>query len=161
MKCTVHVGSNTLLQCNKCGKPFCTKCLTDTPSGARCRVCADNRPLPQFVVSLTDLGKSASVSIALGLIIGILFHLVASVVPWHLHGLLYLFGLSFTGFLIGETISFLTNRKRAVILKWIAGGGTSFCWLSFHILQGSIIGLELYLLVGLIVGSALAVSRIR
>ncbi|MGC9334733.1 MAG: B-box zinc finger protein, partial [Anaerolineae bacterium] len=37
--CANHPNVETLLRCNRCGKPICTRCAVSTPVGYRCREC--------------------------------------------------------------------------------------------------------------------------
>ena len=37
--CVNHPKTETLLRCNKCGKPVCIKCVVRTPVGYRCKEC--------------------------------------------------------------------------------------------------------------------------
>jgi len=37
--CANHPNTETLLRCNKCGKPICVKCATLTDVGYRCKEC--------------------------------------------------------------------------------------------------------------------------
>ncbi len=48
--CANHPSVETLLRCNRCGKPICTRCGIRTPVGIRCRECAQLRRPPMYVV---------------------------------------------------------------------------------------------------------------
>ncbi|MFL7811219.1 MAG: tetratricopeptide repeat protein [Anaerolineae bacterium] len=37
--CANHPNVETVLRCNRCGKPICTRCAVQTPVGYRCREC--------------------------------------------------------------------------------------------------------------------------
>ena len=37
--CANHPDRETLLRCNRCGKPICTQCAIKTPVGYRCKEC--------------------------------------------------------------------------------------------------------------------------
>jgi tetratricopeptide (TPR) repeat protein len=37
--CANHPNVETVLRCNRCGKPICTRCAVSTPVGYRCREC--------------------------------------------------------------------------------------------------------------------------
>jgi hypothetical protein len=39
MYCVNHPRVETLLRCNRCGKPICPRCAVQTPVGYRCREC--------------------------------------------------------------------------------------------------------------------------
>ncbi len=39
MTCYRHPDRETLLRCNRCGRPICTECAVHTPTGFRCKDC--------------------------------------------------------------------------------------------------------------------------
>ena len=39
LHCYIHPDRETLLRCNKCGRPICTSCAVLTPTGYRCKEC--------------------------------------------------------------------------------------------------------------------------
>ncbi len=41
MVCANHPFRQTVLRCNKCGKPICLKCAVHTPVGYRCKQCVE------------------------------------------------------------------------------------------------------------------------
>ncbi|MGD2104503.1 MAG: B-box zinc finger protein [Anaerolineae bacterium] len=41
LHCVNHPKVETLLRCNKCGEPICTKCVVKTPVGYRCPACVN------------------------------------------------------------------------------------------------------------------------
>ncbi len=120
MQCAAHPSVETGLACSKCGKPICPRCLQQTPVGARCRECANLRPLPQFQISavylLRGLGAALGVGAALGLVWGLLIPFSAS----FFFGLLVGLGL---GYAVGEAVSLATNRKVGRQLQALAAGG--------------------------------------
>src|SRR5690349_7239594 len=50
MYCATHPKVETTLRCGKCGTPICPKCMVMTPVGARCRTCANVRPMAMYEV---------------------------------------------------------------------------------------------------------------
>ena len=48
--CTIHPGAETGLACGKCGNYICTRCIIQTPVGARCKNCARVATVPTFEV---------------------------------------------------------------------------------------------------------------
>ena len=53
--CANHSSVETLLRCSKCGKPICTRCIVQTPVGARCRECANVQRLPIYQVGAVSV----------------------------------------------------------------------------------------------------------
>ena len=102
MYCAKHPGVETYLRCGKCGKPICTRCIVQTPVGARCRQCAGLRKLPQFEVSPWLLGRSA----AAGLGASFVTWLLISILPY-----LRFFLSILVGFAVGEVMSRLAQRR--------------------------------------------------
>ncbi|HYN88142.1 MAG TPA: tetratricopeptide repeat protein, partial [Ardenticatenaceae bacterium] len=39
LHCSVHPDRETMLRCNRCGRPMCPECAVRTPVGLRCREC--------------------------------------------------------------------------------------------------------------------------
>lgn len=60
--CANHPNTETLLRCNKCGKPICIKCAVQTPVGYRCSECIHQ----QQKVYFNALGSDNFVALAVG-----------------------------------------------------------------------------------------------
>jgi hypothetical protein len=52
--CANHPNSETLLRCNKCGKPICMKCARQTPVGYRCTECIHQQQNVYFNAASSD-----------------------------------------------------------------------------------------------------------
>lgn len=79
--CTNHPQTETLLRCNKCGRPMCLKCVQRTPVGYRCKECLGQQRAGYYTANTID-------------------HIIAPVIAFIL-GAVGAFGLSFIGGGIG------------------------------------------------------------
>lgn len=52
--CVNHPQTETLLRCNKCGKPVCLKCVERTPVGYRCKQCLNIQQTGYYTASAQD-----------------------------------------------------------------------------------------------------------
>ncbi len=116
--CVNHPDRETLLRCNRCGKPICPECAIRHPVGLRCRECAQLRRLPtydlsprHYVLALAAGLPSAIVGVILG---GIFSRFLA--IPF-IGGLVIAFAV---GLLTAEAISRVTGYKRGVGLQVVA-----------------------------------------
>ena len=107
MQCATHPAIETELGCSRCGKPICTRCIFQTPVGARCRECANVRRIPTYNIAPLVLVRAAGAAIIAGLVFGVVW--------WFFNDLTYVFfgvvpGLA-VGFGVGEAVALSTNRR--------------------------------------------------
>lgn len=133
--CANHPNVETLLRCNKCGKPICIKCAVRTPVGYRCRECVrqqqnvyfnaeswDN-PIAfgvSFVVTLIALPLSAAILGRTG-IFGILIALFV--------------GAS-AGGILAQIIRWAVRRRRGRYLPYFALSGIIVSILTVGVILG-------------------------
>ncbi|RIK35393.1 MAG: hypothetical protein DCC55_30425 [Chloroflexi bacterium] len=137
--CANHPTVETLLRCNKCGKPICLKCAVQTPVGYRCRECVRQQQDVYFNAAEWDN------IIALG--VGFLVTLVATPLASAILGRMGFFGI-FIGLFIGASAGGLlaqiirraVGRRRGRYLPFFALAG-----ISLGVLLGSFVS---FLLVG-------------
>ncbi|MFA5316772.1 MAG: hypothetical protein WC369_05055 [Dehalococcoidales bacterium] len=165
MRCTCGSDQETSLRCSKCGKPICTRCLVQTPIGARCPECARLYKLPTYSVSTAYYLRAAAVAMVLAVVMGLIWGVVTKMVP--------LFNLNLllapvVGYIIGEVTSRAVNRKRSTGLAVIAAAGVIVSYLINLLLRlsgGLVLSLDLqfilFNLLALALGIYLAVSRLR
>ena len=155
--CPKHPGTATSLRCGKCDRPVCPQCMVHTPVGVRCQDCAQMRRLPTFEVSGSYLARGIVASLAIGtgggLVLVFLTYLGLFALPF-----LFISAVAGLGYLIGEGTSIATNRKRGRPLQFAAAAGVL---VAYAITVVAIGGIGLYDLLGLAIGVAIAVGRLR
>ncbi|MDO8491652.1 MAG: B-box zinc finger protein [Dehalococcoidia bacterium] len=165
MKCAAHPNIETNLRCGKCGKPICPKCLVQTPVGARCPECARVQRPVTYQVPARFYVRALGAGLATGFVSGIVWALVP------LAGFFLFIIAAGIGFLIGEAISRSVNLKRGLGLQIIAGISMAVSyvaqswaseWISLPLQPWVFMNLfDLYGIIALVVGVAVAVSRLH
>lgn len=117
LTCATHPNVVTYLRCGKCDTPICPLCLVHTPVGPRCRSCAQLRRLPIFQVSPEAYLLATGASLGLALVAGMLW----GALP--LGGFLSFFISPAVGYVIGEGVSRVANRRQSAGLKVLVGLG--------------------------------------
>ena len=82
--CANHPDVETLLRCNRCGKPICTRCAVRTPVGFRCKECVTELQANYFTARGYDYPIAGLVTLLASLVAGAL-------IPW-LAGFLGFYG---------------------------------------------------------------------
>ena len=116
--CKRHSGVETSISCGRCGDPICPRCVVHAPVGVRCPDCGRSTPLPMFDVSPLFLLRGIGAGVLVGLLGGTIVSIAALLVPFPYILAVLTVGL---GYLVGESISLATNRKRGNRLKLAAG----------------------------------------
>jgi hypothetical protein len=109
--CANHPNVETMLRCNRCGKPICTRCAVQTPVGYRCKQCVGQQQAIFYTGSTVDYIVGAMIALVLG---GIASALIASIGGWF-------FGLILgapIGIGIAEVVRFALRRRRSRYL-WL------------------------------------------
>ena len=116
--CKRHSGVETSIACGRCGDAICPRCMVHAPVGVRCLDCGRSRPTPTFDVSPMFLARGIGAGLVVGVVGGVIVSVVVMffVFPYLLAALIVALG-----YLVGETISLSTNRKRGMRLKLAAG----------------------------------------
>ncbi|MCY4654057.1 MAG: B-box zinc finger protein [Dehalococcoidia bacterium] len=122
--CQRHKDVETSVSCTRCGDPICPSCMVHAPVGVRCLDCARSRPIPTFDVStpflLRAIGAGVAVAVLGGAVIsGIVWLFYEGYVPTIPYVTTIL--IAALGYVIGESISLATNRKRGTRLKLVSG----------------------------------------
>ncbi len=106
--CAIHPTTETLLRCNKCGKPICPRCGIRTPVGVRCRECARLRRAPLYMVDPGHYLLAAVVALPASFLAGLIMQQV---------GIFFAFFLgAAVGGLVGEVVYRATGGKRGTHL---------------------------------------------
>ncbi len=156
LTCANHPDRETLLRCNKCGKPICISCAVRTPVGYRCTDCVRE----QQNIYFNAMGRDNIVALAVGFALTLI---VAPIVGFLL-GSIGFFGF-FIAFIIGSGAGTLVariirravgNRRGRKLPHWALAGiilGVA-PWAFFFLLTGGRAFLMLLLFAGLTIASA-------
>jgi hypothetical protein len=109
--CANHPGVETLLRCNRCGKPICVQCAVRTPTGYRCQECVRGQQKVFNTARWSDYPLAFIAAALLGLGASLLASLVSSLgfIGW----ILIVIGAPSAGMLIAEGVRLVTRRRRA------------------------------------------------
>ncbi len=113
MRCARHPNQETNLQCARCGKSICTKCMVYTSVGLRCPECARERRSGINAPSQSNVLRAAAVAGGVALVLGGLWGLFPA------YGFWIALLLGFGG---GELVSNAANRRRGPELQSVAAG---------------------------------------
>jgi len=129
--CANHPNVQTLLRCNRCGKPICTRCAVQTPVGYRCKQCVSQQRAVYFTGGASDYLIGGLIAAVLGGLACLVISLLRGA---------WFFGLILgptVGVGIAEVVRWAVRRRRSQRL-WLAVGG--------GILLGSLPALVVFLL---------------
>ena len=133
--CANHPNAPTLLRCNRCEKPICSKCAVQTPTGYRCRECVRGQQKTFETAQLLDVPLAFIVSFGISFI----GSLIAGAM-----GFFVIFIAPIVGTIIAEAARAVTRRRRSQRLFLSVGIGTflgALPWLLRDLLFGLSIGL--------------------
>jgi len=153
--CPRHPRVETGLRCSKCEQPICPRCAVQTPVGARCRDCARLKRVPTYEVSPILYLRGLGAALGAGLALGIAWLYLAGALRLFLF--LDLLLAAGVGYLIAEAVTRSARYKRGPMLQAAASLGMVLAYLP----QALVRGFQLPDLLGLIIGLAVAISRLR
>ncbi len=120
--CANHPNVETLLRCNKCGKPICTKCAVRTAVGFRCKECIRAQQGIYYNAEVWDNPIALIVSLAVTMI--------ATPIAGRLLGGFGILGIilalvigSGAGGLLAQIIRTAVQRRRGRLLPYFALAG--------------------------------------
>lgn len=124
--CATHPNVETGLACGRCGRYICPRCMIQTPVGSRCRDCARVRRSPVFDVSTRQYLLAALAAVGMGVILGV----VGSILRLEFGRFPFVTGIlaAGVGYIVGEVVSRVTNRKRGLGLSIIAAAGVAIAF---------------------------------
>ncbi len=156
--CAAHPGVETALQCGRCEKYICPRCMVQTPVGARCRDCAQLRRIPTYNIPASFMLRGAGAAMVSGAVAGGAWWLFNPITP-------FLFGVPMglgVGYAVGEAISLATNRKAGPPLQAMAVAGVLVAFFVRNAAIGEIIPRsDVAGLIAVIVAVMVAVGRVR
>jgi uncharacterized protein YqgC (DUF456 family) len=129
--CANHPNVQTLLRCNRCGKPICTRCAVQTPVGYRCKQCLGQQQAVFYTGGARDYVIGGLLAFILGGLAGLVMSLLRGA---------WFFGLILgptVGIGVAEAVRWAVRKRRSRYLWLVVGGG---------ILLGSLPGLLLALI---------------
>jgi hypothetical protein len=110
--CANHPGVETVLRCNRCGKPICARCAVQTPVGYRCKQCVGQQQAVYYSGGVADYAIGGILALLLG---GIASYIVTILGAW------------FIALILGPTIGIglaelvrLAVRRRRSRYLWLA-----------------------------------------
>ncbi|MFC2037367.1 tetratricopeptide repeat protein [Chloroflexota bacterium] len=152
--CANHPNVETMLRCNRCGKPICTRCAVQTPVGYRCKECVGQQQAAFYTGGALDYVIGGILGLVLG---GIAAFLVTLTGLWFIALIL---GPA-VGIGIAEAVRFAVRRRRSRNLWLVVGICIVLGSLPALLLNlGSLLGLVVFgLFLVLAVGAATARLR--
>ena len=114
--CANHPNVETMLRCNRCGKPICTRCAVQTPVGYRCKECVGQQQAAFYSGSAFDYVIGGVIALVLGSIASYLMTLLGA----------WFFALILgptIGIGIAELVRLAVRRRRSKYLWLVVGGG--------------------------------------
>jgi hypothetical protein len=155
--CANHPHTETVLRCNRCSKPICTRCAVSTPVGYRCRECVGQQQAAYYSGGAVDYLIGGAIAVLLGGIASFLMTMMGG--AWFLALIL---GPTL-GIGIAELVRLAVRRRRSRHL-WavvaggvIAGAAPALLWalLAMNLWTIASLGIFLFLSVGA------AIARLR
>jgi tetratricopeptide (TPR) repeat protein len=110
--CAYHPTVETMLRCNRCGKPICTRCARLTPVGYRCRECLGQQQAAFYTGGALDYFLGGAVALVLG---GIASALMSVIGAWFFALIL---GPT-AGIGIAEAVRLAVRRRRSRYLATV------------------------------------------
>ncbi len=174
MYCTNHPQTETLLRCNKCGRPMCLKCVERTVVGYRCKECLGQQRVGYYNATGLDYIFAGVVGLILATIAGVAVAFISGALGIMGWILLAIFGGPLGGAIVSESIRAVIGRRRgryiwlvgcaAVVIGGLAGGlgpgalGALVALLAGETQLAARVGLSLLLNIGFWIYLVLAVG---
>lgn len=133
--CANHPHIETLLRCNKCGKPICMKCAVQTPVGYRCRECVRQQQDVYFNAESWD----NPIALAVAYVVTVIALPLSAVILGRtgFFGILIaLFVGASAGGILAQVIRWAVRRRRGRYLPYFALSGIILGILSVGLFLG-------------------------
>ncbi len=110
--CYNHPGVETMLRCNRCGRPICVKCAVRTPIGYRCKDCVRGQQRIFETATGVDYLVAFLVGGFLSTVASVLVALITSAGGYFAWFIIFAAAPT-AGIGIAEVLRFVTRRHRA------------------------------------------------
>jgi hypothetical protein len=159
--CATHPDIESELQCGRCEKFICPRCMVQTPVGARCRDCARMRRLPMYSLGPAHTARVVGAALGIGVAVGLAWGRLIPALG--LLGFFLIFIGMFAGYGMANVMDWAGGRKRGPVVQWSAVGGIVVAYLVRNLaLVGSpIIINDIWGLIFVAVASVTAWNRLR
>lgn len=137
--CATHPTTETLLRCNKCGKPICMKCATLTDVGYRCKECIRSQQDVYFNAESWD----NPIAFGVGFVVAAIATPILSAILGFggFFGFIFAFILgSGAGGILSQIIRKAVNRRRGRYMRFFAIGGVVL-GMVFGTFAGALLGI--------------------
>jgi hypothetical protein len=142
--CANHPDTETLLRCNRCGKPICLKCATLTDVGYRCKECIRGVQASYYNAQPADNPIAFAIAAVAAALAAPLVGLILGMVGFF--GLIIAFMVGgAAGGVLAQLIRTAVSRRRGRYLRYYA-------------IAGVVTGVLLWMVVGLILTGRLQLN---
>ena len=155
--CAEHTETPTNIRCSRCDKPVCPECMVQAPVGIRCREHGQAKKLPTYDLSPSFIARGAAAGIGIGIAGGVILGFVLPLI-WSIP-YVFMAAMAGLGYLVGEGISWATNKKRGQSLMVLAAASTIGSFALVVVIAR--LQLDLFDLLALGIAAFLAVMRVR
>jgi len=112
--CVFHPNVETMLRCNKCGRPICVKCAQRTPVGYRCRECIRSQQNVFYTAGWLDY--------ALVIVVGLVVSAIGAIIVGSLSVWFALFLGPVTGGVIAQATRWAARQRQGRYMAHIVSG---------------------------------------
>ncbi|MBN1564413.1 MAG: hypothetical protein JXA10_11280 [Anaerolineae bacterium] len=147
--CTVHPTVETMLRCNRCGRPMCAKCAIRTPVGYRCKECVREQQDRFFDAQMLDYFMAIGISLVMS------FFAAVIIARFSFFFLIPIFLSPAAGTAIGSVIWSMTKKRRGRYTAYVVGAGVVMG--ALPVLPASPLMVGIYL----VLATGAAVARFR
>ena len=112
--CANHPQTDTMLRCNRCEKPICSKCAVLTDTGYRCKECVRGQ---QKVFETAE-----AIDYPIAFIIAVVLSYIGSLIAPKMHFFVIILA-PISGTIVAEAVRFSVRKRRANNLFIIAAAG--------------------------------------
>ncbi len=111
--CYNHPDRETMLRCNRCGRPICDKCAVLTPTGYRCKECIKGQQKVFETAQWSDYPLGMIAAGVLSFLGSLVIGMISGLGFWGYFSLLI---APAAGSIIANVVSRVTRRRRSVRL---------------------------------------------